>query len=90
MAGELDFEDALRRRVRLLAGLKETDLDAVRDAMRLTPGARTLVRTLKRLGYEIAVVSGGFTPGDRAAGAGPGHRPSGGQRPRARRGRRHG
>jgi phosphoserine phosphatase len=61
MAGELDFEEALRQRVRLLAGLKESDLEAVRDAMLLTPGARTLVRTLKRLGYEIAVVSGGFT-----------------------------
>lgn len=61
MAGELDFEEALRRRVRLLAGLRESDLEAVRAAMVLTPGARTLVRTLKRLGYEIAVVSGGFT-----------------------------
>jgi phosphoserine phosphatase len=61
MAGDLDFEEALRRRVRLLAGLKESDLEAVRTAMLLTPGARTLVRTLKRLGYEIAVVSGGFT-----------------------------
>ena len=38
----------------------EADLDAVREGMLLTPGARTLVRTLKRLGYEIAVVSGGF------------------------------
>ena len=61
MVGDVDFEDALRRRVRLLAGLKESDLEAVRAAMLLTPGARTLVRTLKRLGYEIAVVSGGFT-----------------------------
>jgi phosphoserine phosphatase len=61
MAGELDFADALRQRVRLLAGLKETDLDEVRDRIRLAPGARTLVRTLKRLGYELAVVSGGFT-----------------------------
>jgi phosphoserine phosphatase len=61
MAGDVDFEEALRRRVRLLAGLKESDLEAVRAAMLLTPGARTLVRTLKRLGYEIAVVSGGFT-----------------------------
>jgi phosphoserine phosphatase len=61
MAGELDFEEALRRRVRLLAGLKVADLEAVRDAMLLAPGARTLVRTLKRLGYELAVVSGGFT-----------------------------
>jgi phosphoserine phosphatase len=61
MAGTIDFEEALRRRVRLLAGLKVADLEAVRDAMPLTPGARTLVRTLKRLGYELAVVSGGFT-----------------------------
>jgi phosphoserine phosphatase len=61
MAGELDFEDALRQRVRLLAGLDETDLAAVREAIVLAPGARTLVRTLKRLGYELAVVSGGFT-----------------------------
>jgi phosphoserine phosphatase len=61
MAGEVEFADALRRRVRLLAGLKEADLNAVRDAIVLAPGARTLVRTLKRLGYELAVVSGGFT-----------------------------
>jgi len=60
MAGELDFADALRQRVRLLAGLTVADLDAVRDEIPLAPGARTLVRTLKRLGYEIAVVSGGF------------------------------
>jgi len=33
----------------------------VRDDILLAPGARTLVRTLKRLGYELAVVSGGFT-----------------------------
>ncbi len=61
MAGEVDFVDALRRRVRLLAGLTEADLLAVRESIPLAPGARTLVRTLKRLGYEIAVVSGGFT-----------------------------
>jgi phosphoserine phosphatase len=61
MAGELDFADALRQRVRLLAGLKESDLEAVRQGILLAPGARTLVRTLKRLGYELAVVSGGFT-----------------------------
>jgi len=61
MAGELDFEQALRQRVQLLAGLDETDLEVVRRGLLLTPGARTLVRTLKRLGYELAVVSGGFT-----------------------------
>jgi phosphoserine phosphatase len=60
MAGDIDFEEALRRRVRLLAGLTEADLRAVRGGIRLAPGARTLVRTLKRLGYELAVVSGGF------------------------------
>ena len=61
MAGELDFAEALRQRVRLLAGLQEADLEAVREGILLTAGARTLVRTLKRLGYELAVVSGGFT-----------------------------
>ena len=60
MSGEIDFEHALRQRVQLLAGLAQTDLDAVRGSLLLAPGARTLVRTLKRLGYETAVVSGGF------------------------------
>jgi phosphoserine phosphatase len=61
MAGEIDFEEALRRRVQLLAGMDTSMVDTVRRSLLLTPGARTLVRTLKRLGYEIAVVSGGFT-----------------------------
>jgi phosphoserine phosphatase len=61
MAGAIDFEPALRQRVRLLAGLTQADLDHVRHSLLLSPGARTLVRTLKRLGYETAVVSGGFT-----------------------------
>lgn len=61
MAGELDFEAALRERVALLEGLDLAALDRARDAMRLTPGARTFVRTLKRLGYTVGVVSGGFT-----------------------------
>ena len=77
-------------RVRLLAGLKEADLEAVRDGILLAPGARTLVRTLKRLGYELAVVSGGFTQVIEPLVAGPGHRPPGGQRPRPRRRGRHG
>ncbi|GAC1441479.1 MAG: phosphoserine phosphatase SerB [Mycobacteriales bacterium] len=61
MAGELDFEEALRARVKLLAGLPVEAVDRVRGAVRLTPGARTLVRTLKRMGYAVGVVSGGFT-----------------------------
>ncbi len=61
MAGELDFEASLRARVALLAGLPVSEVDAVRAEVRLTPGARTLVRTLKRLGHTVAAVSGGFT-----------------------------
>ncbi|GAB3500779.1 phosphoserine phosphatase SerB [Nocardiopsis coralliicola] len=61
MRGELDFEESLRRRVALLKGLDASALDEVRERLVLTPGARTLVRTLKRLGYEFAIVSGGFT-----------------------------
>jgi phosphoserine phosphatase len=61
MAGELDFDAALRQRVALLEGLPVAALDDVRDQLVLTPGARTLVRTLKRLGYAVGVVSGGFT-----------------------------
>jgi phosphoserine phosphatase len=61
MRGELDFADSLRARVRFLRGLPATALDEVRDAVALTPGARTLIRTLKRLDYRCAIVSGGFT-----------------------------
>jgi phosphoserine phosphatase len=60
MAGELDFEQSLRARVATLAGLPETVLAEVRQDIVLTPGARTLVRTLKRLGYTVGLVSGGF------------------------------
>ncbi|MCA1223360.1 phosphoserine phosphatase SerB [Streptomyces sp. 8L] len=61
MRGELDFEQSLHERVALLAGLSETVVEKVRADVRLTPGARTLIRTLKRLGYQVGVVSGGFT-----------------------------
>ena len=61
MRGELDFEESLRERVALLEGLDAGALDQVYDALTLAPGARTLVRTLKRLGYRFAIVSGGFT-----------------------------
>jgi phosphoserine phosphatase len=60
MAGELDFEASLRARVALLAGAEVAALDRAAARVRLTPGARTLVSTLKRLGYTVAVVSGGF------------------------------
>jgi phosphoserine phosphatase len=62
MRGELDFEASLRARVALLKGLPETVLSDVQSEITLTPGARTLVRTLKKLGHHIALVSGGFEP----------------------------
>ena len=61
MRGELDFEQSLRHRVALLEGVPATALDEVYDALVLAPGARTMVRTLKRLGYRFAIVSGGFS-----------------------------
>ena len=60
MRGELDFAASLHERVALLAGLPTSVLDDVREQVRLTPGARTLVRTLKRLGFTVGLVSGGF------------------------------
>jgi phosphoserine phosphatase len=61
MRGELDFEESLRSRVALLEGVDAQCLDAIYDALQLAPGARTLVRTLRRLGYRFAIVSGGFS-----------------------------
>jgi phosphoserine phosphatase len=61
MRGELDFADALRARVATLAELPASVLDEVADELVLTPGARTTIRTLKRLGFRCGVVSGGFT-----------------------------
>jgi phosphoserine phosphatase len=61
MRGDLDFAESLRERVATLAGLDAAALGAVYDRLELAPGARTLVRTLKRLGYRFAIVSGGFT-----------------------------
>lgn len=62
MRGELDFETSIRQRVAKLAGLDASLLDVVRREIVLTPGARTMIRTLKRLGYRFALVSGGFRP----------------------------
>lgn len=62
MAGELDFTESLRLRVAQLAGLPVSVLDEVAAELELTPGARTTIRTLKRLGYRCGVVSGGFSP----------------------------
>jgi phosphoserine phosphatase len=61
MRGDIDFADALHQRVALLTGLDERVVTELLGQLRLAPGARTLVRTLSRLGYRCGVVSGGFT-----------------------------
>lgn len=60
MAGGLEFAEALTQRVALLKGLSVEALERVAQNLELAPGARTLVRTLRRLGFSTAVVSGGF------------------------------
>jgi phosphoserine phosphatase len=60
MNGELDFDQSLRERVRLLKGTPASTLSQVLERIHLTPGAEDLVRVLRRLGYRTAVISGGF------------------------------
>lgn len=62
MRGDLDFAASLRERVALLEGVSVAALDEVYQQLAYSPGARTMIRTLKRLGYRFALVSGGFTP----------------------------
>ena len=61
MRGELDFEASLRARVALLEGCPASAVEHVRTNLRLMPGARTVMRTLSRLGFVTAMVSGGFS-----------------------------
>ncbi len=61
MRGELDFAQSLEARTALLSGLSEESVVKARSRITLTPGARTLVRTLHRLGHKVGIVSGGFT-----------------------------
>jgi phosphoserine phosphatase len=61
MRGEIDFEESLRARVALLKGVPVSAIHEVYDSIHLNPGARTMVRTLRRLGYRFAIVSGGFS-----------------------------
>ena len=60
MRGEIDFAESLHQRVATLAGLPVGVLEEVADEVELTPGARTTIRTLRRLGFHCGVVSGGF------------------------------
>ena len=60
MRGELDFTESLHKRVATLEGLPADVVDEVSQRIELTPGARTTIRTLRRLGFHCGVVSGGF------------------------------
>ena len=63
MNGELDFSGALHERVALLAGLRESVIDEVyAERVRMMPGARVLVQTMRGFGAITALVSGGFVP----------------------------
>jgi phosphoserine phosphatase len=61
MEGRLDFSESLRRRVALLKGLPERALHEVAAGLEIAPGAPEALRVLKRLGYRLGVVSGGFS-----------------------------
>jgi phosphoserine phosphatase len=62
MAGELDFAEALKARVALLAGLDENMIaQCLRERVRPMPGAEILVRTMTGWGAHAVLVSGGFT-----------------------------
>lgn len=61
MRGEIDFKESFRRRCALLAGLDVSAKQDIIDHLPITEGADRLFRTLKRCGYKIAILSGGFT-----------------------------
>ena len=58
--GDIDFEEAIVQRVALLKGLRMEALETIRNEMKLSEGAEELVETLKRLGFKLGLVSGGF------------------------------
>jgi phosphoserine phosphatase len=61
MQGEMDFKESFRQRVALLKGLTQSDLDRILQTLPLTEGAQLVTATLKRLGYKLGILSGGFT-----------------------------
>lgn len=62
MNGELDFKQSLAARVALLKGSDAIVLEEIKPTLQFTPGARVLCRALKKLGFKLAVISGGFLP----------------------------
>jgi phosphoserine phosphatase len=60
MRGEIDFEESLEQRVALMRGLTLEKMEIVRDQMKLSEGAEELISSLRKLGYQMGIISGGF------------------------------
>ncbi len=61
MRGEIEFKESLKKRVAMLKGMPVSKLKKIRDNMKLTPGSEELIRTLKDMGFKLALISGGFS-----------------------------
>jgi phosphoserine phosphatase len=61
MNGEMDFDESLKKRVSLLKGLKQEQMHEILQRLPLTPGVEEFTRTIKNLGYKVAIISGGFS-----------------------------
>lgn len=61
MRGEIDFKESFMERISLLKGLDESVLKEIAENLPITEGVERLMRVLKRAGYKIAILSGGFT-----------------------------
>ena len=61
MRGEIDFKESFAQRVALLKGLDESVMKEIAENMPITEGVERLMFVLKRYGYKIAILSGGFT-----------------------------
>jgi phosphoserine phosphatase len=60
MNGIYDFDQSLKERVKLLKGMQVSKLDEILSQIKLTPGVKDFIKTVKKLGYKIAIISGGF------------------------------
>lgn len=61
MNGEIDFDESLKLRVSKLKGLDTKKMQEVLENLPLTPGVEDFLKTVKNLGYKVALISGGFT-----------------------------
>jgi len=61
MRGEMDFKESFRKRVALLKGIRQEQLEKICASLPLTEGVSLVTRTLKQLGYKLGILSGGFT-----------------------------